>query len=499
MVSVPGPLWAQSVGKVVQRHLEARGGVKAVEKIVSTDVRGSVSAADGRSGAFVQSSRRPNLFYVSMSWGDSRWSAGFNGRAAWQNDGVEGARTLYGEAASRVRAEASYAVAQYTVSEKTSQIALAERDQVRGRPVFVLVTVTPDGISRKLFLDTESYLLVKDEQTTDGGVEERFFDDYRPVDQVLEPHRIEWHRNGETFAIAVERITHNAVGDEGVFDIPMLPDEPHVDVDGVLSTAALNEQRVANLLTSYTYTMSNTFATIDRDGRTRRRELASFEVFHLGGGQPVTRVVRRNGEPVAEAERRREDARVQNLVREYERQRLSERTGGGPRQERGPSLSVRNLWGSLVAEMPLLTSDWLAAYLRMSDFRQVRHEQVRGRPVIVVEFQPRRGVAPNRPFERQAGTMAGTVWIDDALGQVMRIESYFLEGYEEVHPGSSMRMERTLVDGEVWLPSRSELNVRRNLPPFAVSQPLAFGTELVDHRKFSVETDFELTLPAAAR
>jgi hypothetical protein len=60
-------------------------------------------------------------------------------------------------------------------------------------------------------------------------------------------------------------------------------------------------------------------------------------------------------------------------------------------------------------------------------------------------------------------------------------------------------MERTLVDGEVWLPSRSELNVRRNLPPFAVSQPLAFGAELVDHRKFSVETDFELTLPAAAR
>src|SRR5580765_3302044 len=106
IVSAPIPAQAESAGKVIERYIDAIGGKKAVEKVVSTDVSGRVSLADGRSGVFTQRTTRPHLFYVSLSWGDSRWRAGFNGRSAWQEDNLDGVRTLFGQPASRVRAEA---------------------------------------------------------------------------------------------------------------------------------------------------------------------------------------------------------------------------------------------------------------------------------------------------------------------------------------------------------------------------------------------------------
>jgi hypothetical protein len=105
---------------------------------------------------------RPHSLYVSLSWGDSRLRAGFNGRSAWQDDDRDGLRTLYGEAASRLRADATYANAQYILPEKIRQMSVVGRDEVRGRPAIVLDAITPDGIPRCLFFDAGSHLLVKD-------------------------------------------------------------------------------------------------------------------------------------------------------------------------------------------------------------------------------------------------------------------------------------------------------------------------------------------------
>ena len=53
-----------------------------------------------------------------------------------------------------------------------------------------------------------------------------------------------------------------------------------------------------------------------------------------------------------------------------------------------------------------------------------------------------------------SGTMAGTLWIDEASLQVIRVESYFRDDYNRTVQGSSMRIEFTLVNDEVWLAAR---------------------------------------------
>ena len=269
---------------VIERYVNAIGGKKAVEQILSTDVSGRVATADGRSGAFTQRSKRPQQFSVSLSWDDARWRTGFNGISAWQDDSAGGVRTLFGPVASRVRAEAGYANTRFVVSEKLNQVFLARQGRVRDRPVVVLTAVTSDGTQRTLFFDANNYLLVKDEQETDAGVDERFFDDYRRVGMVMEPHRIEWHRNGEVLQIAVERVTHNAAIDEQAFDVPLSPPDPRVESDAVLAAAVRGEERANPLRTAYAYTRSTSSARMDDQGRVTRREGATYEVLYFGDG-----------------------------------------------------------------------------------------------------------------------------------------------------------------------------------------------------------------------
>lgn len=94
--------------------------------------------------------------------------------------------------------------------------------------------------------------------------------------------------------------------------------------------------------------------------------------------------------------------------------------------------------------------------------------------------------------------MAGTLWIDDASQQVIRIESHFIDDYDSIVQGSSVWMEQSLVNGEVWLPSRIETNLRRSLAFGALAQPL-ITVQFKDHKKFNVETDTTVTLPDAGR
>jgi hypothetical protein len=497
IAGVPAAAQAQSASKVIERYVEALGGRSAVEKIASTEVWGSVRGADGRSGVFVRRTRRPHMVFVSLSWNDSEWRAGFNGRSAWQDDGVTGVRTLYGEAASRARAEAMYANTRFVLPEKVNRVSVVRRDRLRDRPVIVITAVTPDGVTRSLFFDTESYLLVKDELQTDAGVEARLFDDYRPVDGVMEPHRIEWQRNGEVFRIAIDRVIHNAPTDEADFEVPAL-DVPSLDADALLDAAARVDEQAARLRT-YAYTQLLSYRTMDQQGRVKERDGSGFEIFHLEGRAIGRRIRKPDGRALSEAERRREDRRVNEVVREYERRGTSGPPAGRVREDVDVSAYVvRDLGGSVVLRVPVMTAGWLPAYRRVSSFSNIRRERIGPRAAVVVDFHPKRGVVPTGDVERQAGRMAGTLWIDEASQQVARVESFFVEDYGSIVQGSSVRMEQTLVNDHVWLPSRVETNLRRSLAFGALSQPLV-TVRFTDHKQFGVETDTVVELPDAQR
>jgi hypothetical protein len=94
---------------------------------------------------------------------------------------------------------------------------------------------------------------------------------------------------------------------------------------------------------------------------------------------------------------------------------------------------------------------------------------------------------PKTDFERQTAAMAGTMWIDEALPYVMRVESYFLDKYSRNVQGSSLRLEFTLFNDEGWLPSGAQFDAWLDFP---IGKPSTFRAvvQYTDHKKFTVES-----------
>jgi len=466
---------AQSADKIVDRYINAIGGKNALEKIVSTTVSGTVTLADGRSGTFVQETKRPNQLHISMTWGDGRWSTGFNGRSVWQDDQRDGLRTLVGLPAAHVRAEAAYANRDVLTTGGNRQLTLVGKDQVHGRQVFVVDAMTHDVFKRRLFFDSASYLLLKAQYDTEAGSEIRLFDDYRRVGQVMEPHRIEWNRGADNVVITVGRIAHNVTIDERVFAFPQSPTATSIDVIELMKSVARNQQQLEKLLASYAYTETATTKDFDQTGRQLKETSSVYEVFYAGG-RIVRKLVKRDGQELSDEEKRREQKRVDGLVREY----------------------LQHPTRSTIGHGALSADVWMPAYLRMLDFSSPRREQVRGSTAVVFDVQPKRGVQPGDEVELSVSKLAGTYWIDERAQQIIRTDSYYTDTYKTfMLAGSWLAGEQALVNGEIWLPSSSEMQ-----------RSAAFGLKFVDkrwyhrtttqysdYRKFNVESDYKVTLP----
>jgi hypothetical protein len=302
----------------------------------------------------------------------------------------------------------------------------------------------------------------------------------------MEPHRVEWRRDGETHLIAVERVAHNGPIDASMFDAPAPALQPPLDVETVLSAARRGEAQAEALRAPYAYTRTSRSRTLD-GGDVRQDDSYSYEIFHLGDGAPVFRMIDRNGQGLSERQRRSEDERVAEMVARYERDRLS-----GQRRDRGRTQSRSS--GSIVFLEPLARRDWLDAYVRMADFGSLRRERVLSRAALVLEFEPKGRARPSGDFERQTHSMAGAIWIDEATHQVMRIESWLRDGVGAFVPGSSFRAERVFVGDEVWLPSIDQTNLRHTR---GFGRPFLFfgANEYFDHKKFGVTFDSTIAPP----
>ena len=112
-----------------------------------------------------------------------------------------------------------------------------------------------------------------------------------------------------------------------------------------------------------------------------------------------------------------------------------------------------------------------------------------GVPAIVVSFTPQPGAMPQTRYGRIAQKFAGTVWIDEAVSEVMRLEATAIDdisfGYgivARLDKGAVATVTRRPVEGGIWLPSQMTLSGRGRAVLF---RPLTinFSTEWFDYRR----------------
>jgi hypothetical protein len=132
----------------------------------------------------------------------------------------------------------------------------------------------------------------------------------------------------------------------------------------------------------------------------------------------------------------------------------------------------------------------------------VRREVFRGVEVIAFDFEPRKSVKPKNRVESIVSKLAGTLWVDEQAGQIVRLEARLTDSFKmaggllaSVGPSTAFAFEQEKVDGEVWLPSLTEGNISVRLMLFSKINR-SVKRSYSDYKKHRVDSTYETGKPA---
>ena len=169
----------------------------------------------------------------------------------------------------------------------------------------------------------------------------------------------------------------------------------------------------------YAYRERRTELHTNPFGRLGTGGTRTYEVHPASPGVLYRRLVERDGKPVANAERER--------------------------QERRPRAQSKSSIDDVVETLT---------------FEMERREVVDGRRMIRVRFEPKRDASPETREGRMAKIFKGTIWVDEEAKEVARMEavaidsmSYGLGLIARLGEGTTVALERERIDERVWLPT----------------------------------------------
>src|SRR3989475_1631084 len=215
------PARAQEAGKIVEQYVKAAGG-KALARIQTLTIEGTFAGDDGKSGTYTLDTKLPNRYYSELLLGEKNLIEAYNGKSAWHQNHAGELGTLVGPEGMQLEAAAQFYNSRLLNLKKNKiTMAFAGHTQVRGKDTLQLAVTTATGVKRQVFFDPQTHLIVKEAATVGGIDEEILYDDYRAVNGVELPHKIELHRGNDKYDISVTRAVINGTVGERVFDFPI--------------------------------------------------------------------------------------------------------------------------------------------------------------------------------------------------------------------------------------------------------------------------------------
>lgn len=226
----------------------------------------------------------------------------------------------------------------------------------------------------------------------------------------------------------------------------------------------------------YTYIQRNEERKLDRNGRVKSVESKTYEIMVLSG-EPERRLIAKNDKPLSEKEARKEEERIQKLVAKYGRESENDR-----RKRRAKTDKETEEGRQFVREIA-------DAYR----FRLVSVEDIAGRPAYKISADPVPGYKPKLKDAKILPKLRFNIWIDKADTQWVKIDAECIDTISwglflaRLHKGSTMEIEQTRVNDEVWLPRHFGLKMDAKVVLFK-NLDMEIDVTFRDYKKFVAET-----------
>jgi hypothetical protein len=472
---------AQDAQKLVDQYIKAAGGSKALSRAQTITLEGTFNTADGKSGTYTLNTKLPNRYYSELVVGDTGLIEAYNGKSAWHRTANGEISTLVGAAGSELEAAGLY-YNSHLVDAKKRKLGMgfAGSYPVRGRDTLEIEVTTPSGAKRHVFFDIQSHLVAKEEATIDGIDEQILYDDYRSVNGVQLPRKIELHRGKDTYDITITRAVVNGTIGERVFDFPKKSQVQLPDLKALFNEIDQNQKAIDKLKENYAGTRLEEESEYDKTGKISKRELRESTFFYLHGHE-VSTLVKKDGKPLSEEEQRKETERVQKTIESMQKQETKKEAKEEKAKEEGKEKKNDD-------------DVTIETFLRACQFVNPRRERFRGQDVLVFDFEPNPEFKPHKLEEKVVHQLAGVIWIDEKAHDVARLEAYFVGDFRfgggliaNLQKGTSFVFEQAYINNEVWLPTYEEAHIGARVL-LVKSIQVNEVTRYTDYKKFNVES-----------
>jgi len=483
---------AQDPGKIVNEYVKAAGGSKALSKIRTETLEGAfTNPADGKPSTYTFNTKLPNRLYSEFVLGDKPVIYAYNGKSAWHEAPSGELSTLIGPQGLQLEAASLYYNTRL-LNPKKSKLALAfiGHAQVRGKDALQLEITTPTNIRREVFFDPQSHLIVEESGALGGVEEEILYDDYRDVDGVKLPYKLELHRGSDVYSININRAAINDTVGERTFDFPIKSQVKLPDLKALFKELDDNQKAIDKIRENYAGTRVEEDTEFEKDGKVKKTETSEYTFFYLSGDE-VSTLVKKDGKPLSDAEQKKENEKTQKEIADIQKREAKKEAKEEKAKEEGKQKKDDD-------------DPDIETFLRTCQFVNPRRERFRGQDVLVFDFEPNPEYKPKNLVEKVVQKLAGVIWIDEQAHDVARLEAYFVGDFRfaggilaNLQKGTSFVFEQAYINNEVWLPTYMEAHIGvRVLMVKGFTANVA--TRYSDYKRFNVETLSTISKPKSA-
>ncbi|HYO11956.1 MAG TPA: PQQ-binding-like beta-propeller repeat protein [Thermoanaerobaculia bacterium] len=223
------PRAPQSVEEIVARYEAARGGRERWRALRSIEMAGTFTSFS-EEAPFTLRRKRPNLYRFDSRMTGKEMTVAQDAQGPWwiyPLYGIESPQKTQEPPAVMTARDAEIEPALLGYKEKGHKVVLAGRGDVSGQETLRLELTRPNGWVESWHLDPRTYLEVAvDSKVFDYSqlpqeMQERaYFSDFRTVDGLVIPHRIEKEYGARHTVTVVDKVRVNLEMADGVFAMP---------------------------------------------------------------------------------------------------------------------------------------------------------------------------------------------------------------------------------------------------------------------------------------
>jgi zinc protease len=215
-----------TVDQVLDKYLVAMGGQAAFDKITSRTAKATIEIPDmGITGTMTMTEKAPNKALVVVEIAQMTVREGTDGTVAWDENPQTGLRDKTGLELAEYKRGSLFNI-ETKLKTAYPKMNVTCRDTVNGRPAIVIDAIPEQGSLVKIFFDSETGLILKQagsRETPEGPITfESFYDDYRTVDGIKQPHTLRQVTSRFTSVIRITEMKHNVPVDDALFRKPGL-------------------------------------------------------------------------------------------------------------------------------------------------------------------------------------------------------------------------------------------------------------------------------------